>query len=379
MLTHGWRKYNLKDVLAGVKPTLAFPTDNSLSISATVFGANGKNEIKSDESINAFLIATDSSSQLVQIPYAGNSQFNVNNLIFFDSVQVLYSFNKDKKLDKKATLKFTNKLYAGSDKVLLPSPLFSPGTDTVSLKRNLLLAQELNKYGSSWKGEGNMLQAVTVRTKVKSRLEELNDRYTTGMFNSDNGYSFDMTDGNNSYSADVFTFLQGRVPGLNVSNSGGEVQVSWRNSETTFFLNEMPVDAEAIKGISILDIALVKVYRPPFFGAFGGGPGGAIGIYTKKGQEARSRPGEGISKAVLKGYNKPKQFYSPDYSTRSASTDVVADYRTTLYWNPVVLTEGSQKKVKLTFYNNDITKAYRVVLEGVNEEGKLIRIEKIYK
>jgi hypothetical protein len=169
------------------------------------------------------------------------------------------------------------------------------------------------------------------------------------------------------------------VPGLNVSNSGGEVQVSWRNSETTFFLNEMPVDAEAIKGISILDIALVKVYRPPFFGSFGGGPGGAIGIYTKKGQEVRSRPGEGISKAVLKGYNKPKQFYSPDYSTRSASTDVVADYRTTLYWNPVVLTEGSQKKVKLTFYNNDITKAYRVVLEGVNEEGKLIRIEKIYK
>jgi hypothetical protein len=292
---------------------------------------------------------------------------------------VLYTFSKDKKLERKASLKFSNNLYPGTPTVLLTSPIYNAGNDTTSLKRNLLLAQELNKYGSNWKAEGNMLQAVTVRTKVKSRLEQLNDKYTTGMFNSDNGYSFDMTDGNNSYSNDVFQFLQGRVPGLSVSNSGGEVSVTWRNSETVFFLNEMPVDAETIRGISILDIALVKVYRPPFFGAFGGGPGGAVGIYTKRGQDVRSRPGEGLNSAVLKGYNTPKQFYSPDYSSRSASTDVVADYRTTLYWNPVVLTEGSQKKVKLSFYNNDITKAYRVVLEGVNEEGKLIRIEKIYK
>jgi hypothetical protein len=56
---------------------------------------------------------------------------------------------------------------------------------------------------------------------------------------------------------------------------------------------------------------------------------------------------------------------------------VVADYRSTLFWDPAVLTGPGRQKVKLEFYNNDISKSFRVVLEGVNEFGKMVRIEKV--
>ena len=32
---------------------------------------------------------------------------------------------------------------------------------------------------------------------------------------------------------------------------------------------------------------------------------------------------------------------------------------------------------QIIFYNNDFSKRLRIVLEGINEEGKLIHIEKI--
>ena len=47
----------------------------------------------------------------------------------------------------------------------------------------------------------------------------------------------------------------------------------------------MRVDAATITQLNVNDIALVKVYRPPFIGAFGNGPGGAIAVYLLKGEE----------------------------------------------------------------------------------------------
>ncbi|MDB5192396.1 MAG: hypothetical protein JWQ96_1959 [Segetibacter sp.] len=379
MLTHGWRKYNWNEVLTGVKPELKFPAESYLSISAKAFGTSNKNEIKEDEMLMAIITSKDSSKQFLQLPYVGNNEFAIKNLIFFDSVYAHYSFIKNKSLDRKASVAFNNSLYTGSKRISLRAPIYADGTDTATLNRNLFLARQISKFGSSWKAEGNVLEAVTVRTKVKSRLEELNERYTSGFFKDDNGFSFDFTDDKNTYPTDIFTFLQGRVPGLQISNSAGNVSVQWRNSPTSFYLNEMNVEAQTIQGINVMDIALVKVYRPPFFGSFGGGAGGAIAIYTKRGGDAQSTPGPGLNKAVIKGYSMAKQFYSPDYSTRAASTDVVADYRSTLYWNPLILTDASQKKIRVPFFNNDVTKAFRVVLEGVNEEGKLIRIEKVFQ
>jgi hypothetical protein len=123
------------------------------------------------------------------------------------------------------------------------------------------------------------------------------------------------------------------------------------------------------------DVALVKVFPPPFFGAFGGGSGGAIAIYLKKG--ASLNQSKGLDFATVTGYSPVKEFYSPDYS--KSDQPIEPDYRTTLYWNPFVLTDKNHRRILLSFYNNDITKKLKVIIEGCNEDGKLTRVEKIFE
>jgi hypothetical protein len=118
------------------------------------------------------------------------------------------------------------------------------------------------------------------------------------------------------------------------------------------------------------------VLRPPFFGAVGGGAGGAIAVYTRKGGDVKSTPGKGLDNKKLAGYTMMKEFYAPDYEiTPDKKYD--ADIRTTLYWNPYVLTEKKTRTVQLTFFNSDATKKFRIDIQGINTDGKLVSIEKV--
>jgi hypothetical protein len=209
----------------------------------------------------------------------------------------------------------------------------------------------------------------------------MDERYTSGFFSGGDAVSFDLTDDPAAMGAmNIFTYLQGRVAGLQITTGGGGggTQLTWRGARPALFLNEMPVDVSQIENLPVADIAYVKAFRPPFFGATGGGSGGAIAIYTKKGGETSSQNNDiaGLDKTKLMGYSAPKEFYSPDYSKDNPLNDV-PDVRTTLYWSPYILTDKSSRKVTLTFYNNDVSKKLRVVLEGMNEYGQLTRIEKI--
>ena len=85
----------------------------------------------------------------------------------------------------------------------------------------------------------------------------------------------------------------------------------------------------------------------------------------------------GLDNNRLSGYNVLREFYSPDYDTLPA--DEKKDLRTTLYWNPTVITTPGKNKVDLTFFNNDFTGEFRVVIEGMTADGRLTHIEKIIK
>ena len=153
------------------------------------------------------------------------------------------------------------------------------------------------------------------------------------------------------------------------------MNMSWRGGTPSLYVNEMAGDLSLVQNTPMTDVAMIKVFRPPFMGGFGGGSGGAIAVYTKKGKAANENI-KGLDFAKIPGYAPPKQFFSPDYSKLDA-TNSAGDFRTTLYWNPFVMTDANNRRILYTFYNNDVSKKLRIVIEGVNMEGKLTRIEKI--
>ena len=150
--------------------------------------------------------------------------------------------------------------------------------------------------------------------------------------------------------------------------------LSWRGGTPDLFLNEMRTDAQGLSSISMSDIAYIKVFRPPFMGATGGGAGGAIAVYTKKGGQQNNANFVGLSKVTINGYSAFKEFYSPNYA-QDNPLDALDDIRTTLYWQPYIFLDKDKKKTIINFYNNDFSKKLKVVIEGVNATGKLTRVE----
>ena len=125
------------------------------------------------------------------------------------------------------------------------------------------------------------------------------------------------------------------------------------------------------------DIAYIKVIDPPFYGAMGGGAGGAIAVYTKKGDDA-IKSVAGMDYSLVAGYTPVKQFYSPNYAEEQINFNQT-DLRRTIYWKPNIVTDKVHNKVKISFYNNDISHSLQLVLEGMTVDGKLIHISKLLK
>ena len=270
---------------------------------------------------------------------------------------------------------FSNNLYQGEKQLV---PFHRPAgiqTDTVTLAQARSSAGQLDLLQNN---KSRMLAPVTVKSRVKSRIEQLDERYTSGLFRGADGYPFDLTGQYMPSYPDIFSYLQGKVPGgLRMLRYRDSTIVYWRGNKPALFLDEIATDPVRLSSLPVRDIAYVKVLRPPFMGAYMGGANGAIAVYTKRGGDERQEPGKGLNKAIVTGYSTAKEFYSPPYKDLSETGQAAADYRTTLYWNPAILTDATNRKVKLEFYNNKITKTFRIVLEGVNELGKIVRIEKI--
>jgi hypothetical protein len=119
---------------------------------------------------------------------------------------------------------------------------------------------------------------------------------------------------------------------------------------------------------------MVKVYGN-FAGATGNGAGGVMAIYTKKDADITSLTSS-ADMIKYRGYSVVKEFYAPDYTPNKTPRDR-ADNRITLDWRPNIMINNVNPKIPLTFYNNDRTKKFKVVVEGMTNKGKMIFLEKI--
>jgi hypothetical protein len=141
-------------------------------------------------------------------------------------------------------------------------------------------------------------------------------------------------------------------------------------------------DPPAFAGNYFLDSSAIQYQLNVFHEESAGSPGSAsdeakvtfaqIGNYGATKSDIKESDNNEVS-----GYTVSRQFYTPDYDTLAA--DDKKDLRTTLYWNPTVITSPEQKKVNLTFFNNDFTDEFRVIIEGITADGRLTHIEKIIK
>jgi hypothetical protein len=374
MLTNGWRRYNWNDIAAAKYPVIRFPVEKNLTIKGKVLGV-APSQIPANTTIVSFIQAKDSSTQMLTIPVSSKGEFEVDGLVFFDTVKLFYQFNKNNRLNRKTDVVYNPEAYY-QPKFLNPVAVHLP--KYTEQKRQQYFAQKFQEQVPELNYIAKTLSEVRVYSQTKSRLQELDKRYANGLFQSGNSRTFNIIDDPMAATRmNVFEYLQGQIAGLQIIRTGAfNYSVSWRQSSTALFLDEMPMmNAADMSHISMSDVALIKVFNPPFMGGFGNGAGGAIAVYTRRGGDDLVRRGKGLETGSVVGYSVLKEFYSPDYATHHMMHEV-SDVRSTLYWSPYILTDRDNKKLKIEFYNNDLSTSFKVVLEGINEEGKLTRLEK---
>lgn len=370
MLTNGWRRYKWHEILSNSLPPLRFERDSSfLSIIGNIERISDA-KITKAATINLILLSKDSSKSMFFVPLKTDGSFSEKNVFFFDTTKIFYNLNNTK-IPNSSNVSIENNFFKPDNTKILKTSKIS--IDTSGYSRYQYFLSEENRL-ADLKKQTTLKDVTVFASSKKSKLEQLDQKYASGMFQGSARAQFDFINSPPNSSEPILAYLQGRVAGLTISNPYGNATVNWRGSATTIYLNEFRVDLEQLSGVSINDIAYLKVFSPPFMGGFGGS-GGAIVVYTKKGNDL-TYTSKGMSFIKVAGYAPMQEFYAPNYAELQ-QTYTTPDLRTTIYWNPSLITDSSNQKLKFSFFNNDYSHSFRVVLEGMDSDGKLVHISKL--
>ncbi|HEV7331456.1 MAG TPA: hypothetical protein VGN63_10500 [Flavisolibacter sp.] len=375
MLTHGWRRYNWEAFFAGKTTPPRWKESNYLSIEGKIAGLP-PGSYRQGLELTGVLQAADSSRMILSLPVDRNGNVSTDGLIFFDQAKLFFNFNTKSLAFDKSMLLVNNGLYKSYRNVRLDSLLRKslPPVPEEMVAGNNSVRSKLLAASRQMASKG-VLENITITARTKTAKEKMEEKYVSGLFSGD-GYSFDLVNDplSTTYQS-IFQYLQGRVAGLQITGGGATPSLMWRGGTPVLYLNEMRADPSLIASTPVSDIAYIKILRPGSSIVSGGG-GGVISIYTRKGGDSQPDPNtKGLSFVQMTGYSPVKEFYSPDYATYSPR-DAYDDVRSTLYWNPSIYLDKNRRRMRLQFYNNDITKRFLLVMEGINAEGKVIHVEK---
>lgn len=381
MLTNGWRRYNWVNMRAGKMPEIKFPQDNYLTIYGKV-DPSVLSKMPEGETVNMMVKHKDSSMRVYTVKPEQGDNLVARGLVFYDTARVFYSFNKEKSNNAKMIFSPNNNTLTIAENLSLNGMLFEP--DTVAPRKDN--QQKLFSYyagitSAREEGKAKLLGNVTVKSTRNSwktdPMVKMDERYASGMFSGGaNSFSLDVLhDSYADFAPSILNYLQGKIPGLLLRNNGiGKAPtIQYIGKDVLIYLDEHELETDQLETIQVSHLAYIKMIGSS---AMAGGLNPVLALYYKKhddqGYKRQSLSDIGFVKVA--GYSPVKEFYSPDYAE---GDNKGMDARSTLYWQPYIITEGKNRKETIQFYNNDLTTRFRIIVEGFNEDGKFIHIEKL--
>jgi hypothetical protein len=385
MLTNGHRRYNWQAITKGLYPTIPYPADTSyLQIKGQI---TAKKLLRSTQplTVNIMLQTKDSVRSMLVLPVKSDGSFEQKNLFVYDTVKLFYSINTKK--NSTHSIRFegglmngmARKNYFGDQRLSVSEWVntATPGLNQAPLQQNQFLAAAEKLARST------TLKAVTVTAKIKTTKQILDEYFTHGIYSGeDNNIAIDVEGDISTNGRNIWDYLQTKIPGFNtIYKPTGVIPIWYTDSQGNpgvpdILLDEVPISVGAANMLGIENIAYVKAFKPPFFGSMLNGMSGVIAIYSKRGYSpvySNNNTAPGLETFLLNGYSRFKEFTQPVYSNNTRPPD----NRSTVYWNPFIITNKTNQKINISFYNNDISKKLCLILEGVNEDGKITRIVKM--
>lgn len=383
LLTHGWSRFNWKKVLAREFTPVKYKDRPLISISGIVVDPRTKEPLPYGK-LGFIVEGEDSTSQTLEASVDATGHFRIDSAAFFGRAKLFYGYT-DKNTKTRPALVIADENETEKAVQLIPASFTANSNitngDAVQQK------DEVNKRAQQVQtslDQVKQLENVNVNaTTSKKPTDIVNDKYTNGAFRGQAKETLDnINDPVKDRSLAAVDYIKNRIQQVEYA---GNRFVSRKNFSlasgakwpVAVFINEQLADVVQLSTIRAVDIALVKFFDAGFVGVGSNFPGGAISVYTKEKLPEERKPDK-LDFIEYNGYSITKEFYSPDYSNNTVRHPQV-DKRTTLYWSPDLYTDNTSKAVKIRFYNNDISTAFRVIVEGFDASGKLVYAEKIIK
>ncbi|MBC3786070.1 TonB-dependent receptor plug domain-containing protein [Spirosoma utsteinense] len=375
MMTQGWRRFAWADVLAGTIPARKYPLEQGLSLTGRVVRPNGK-DIGGKVKLTFILARRDSLGKEGQRDFLVGESDELGNyaaydLDFSDTTTVLIQGTKGK-ANRDLVITLDQLLNPAITVTRVPYNPFEFRRDELAefVKRTseyLEIERQIRRNGEV------LLQSVTVKAK---RVQERDSRTIYGT--PDASVKFDQN--NAAGRLTILDVIQGRIAGVQITGSGFSARVQIRGAanfsgpvEPLFLLDGMPVDLQTVLSISVQDVEKVDVLKGASAAIYGSrGSGGVISVLTKRGSpeyDLSKDAAPGTLVAKLPGYAAVRQFYAPRYAVKNEQSDRRPDYRTTLFWEPLVQT-GADGKATVSFYTSDSKTNLRIRAEGATASGR---------
>lgn len=357
MMTQGWRKYSIPELLKGTlsKPS-AFPIEISQCVSGSVSGF-----VSAVKNGQISLIAMRDSVQAILVTETNKEgKFAFKDIEFPDStwyiVQALTKGGSQRihiELDKEDLPKAT-----------LPAILPEKHETSHSVGKYV---QKSNDIYSAKHGMRviNLAEVEIVATAVHKKQRRISSPY----YSTSTSRVITKQDILNNRSIQTIYDLLRLLPGVSVN---GE-EVRYRQKSPLLILDNIPMEGYEYNNILVNDIddAFVASAQTvmPIFGTRA--VNGAIVISTRKGIAERNTINNNIQTLNPIGYQQTVEFYSPTYETEVDKQSPTPDLRTTVFWQPDVRLDN-EGKASATFYAADSSTTYEVIIEGLSELGHLI-------
>lgn len=372
MLTQGWRRFAWKNILSDTYPALAYQPEQNASVSGKVT-SNGKPV--TNGKVMLFYLA--GKPFLTDTLTDAQGKFRFTNLYFPDSTKIVLQARKEK--DRK-------NVQIELDQI--PAQLVTKNKNLANIELNV------NKSMLAYL-KNSMIQFDSLRRMSTGSilLDEINfvaekqDVKNSANLNGAGNADAIITGAKLSHCTfDLSQCLEGMVTGLLMRDG---IPYLSRNLTTSFMLptnmhivvDGMDVEPDYLSLLNPGDVESIEVLKSAINTSIYGtkGVGGVLVITMKRGDYTLRGNSytPGLIKINPKGFYKTREFYSPDYDVLKP-LHTAPDLRTTIYWNPHVVTNADGKALA-GFFNADGIGNYKVIIEGINEHGNLGRIVYRYK
>ncbi|MDB5013459.1 MAG: carboxypeptidase regulatory-like protein [Daejeonella sp.] len=371
MLTQGFRKFNYDNILTDKYPAVSFLAEQGIKISGTLRMNNGM-------TVNRGSVSLQVPDKSITVTTTTNvdGRFVFEGLVFPDSSKVILSARNNTNA-KNMTLSV--------DGVSIPVVTKNLDAADEILNIDSVLAPYLQ---NSKRQYARILNEVVVKaTKIVKKVSHADYPSLYGL----SVVADHVIDGDKLIGCNILlNCLQSMAMGITYNENNFYITRDYNAGKKVpaqIFLSGQPVDVGVLTSINPAEVESVEIFLKDELGLVNKmyQTNGVIAINLKKIEKTKISfadlqnliPKNNVVTFTPLGYSKVRQFYSPKYETALSKTQGV-DLRTTIYWNPKVLTDKNGTAV-LEFYNADAKGTYKAIVEGFDKDGNIGRFVYRYK